>query len=248
MSMTLRRALMVVACAGTVVTSFTATSAGAARDHVAATPAATSGVKLPPGYTLLAELTHGVSGYAKPGGKKVTSVPSKWHDERLIMPVLQVKDGYYHVRLPGRPNGSTTWVKVSAVWTSVTPYQIDVDLKTTHLTLLYKGKVIMDAPVGVGTKTDPTPTGNFFVAFFAAPPKPNPGYGPFIMVTSAHSNSITDWADSGDAMVAIHGPLGDTTEIGTHGARISHGCIRMPVKYQVRLKVVPVGTPISIAY
>lgn len=237
----LRRAAAVLAVAAT---SFIALSASPASAN--SVPTATVGVSLPRGYTLLAELTHGVSGYRTPGGKKVVNVPERWHGERLVLPVLAVSKGYDDVRLPGRPNGSTTWVKASAVSAGVTPYAIVINLTTTHLQLFYKGKVVMNAPVGVGTRKDPTPTGDFFVAFYAAPPKPNPGYGPFIMVTSAHSNSITDWEDSGDAMVAIHGPLGETKVIGTKGAHISHGCIRVPVPYQVKLSVVPIGTPIFI--
>jgi lipoprotein-anchoring transpeptidase ErfK/SrfK len=239
-------AAALAAALGSTAVPLIASATSVVHPHNSGAPTGTIGVSLPPGYTLLAELTHGVSGYASPGGAKVKSVPATWHDERLVMPVRQVKDGYYDVRLPGRPNGSTTWVKESQVTTGATPYQILINLKKTHLQLFYKNKQIMYAPVGVGTPTDPTPTGRFFVAFYAAPPKPNPGYGPFIMVTSAHSNVITDWSDSGDAMVAIHGPLGDTAEIGTTGARISHGCIRVPVKYQVKLSVVPVGTPIVI--
>jgi len=38
-----------------------------------------------------------------------------------------------------------------------------------------------------------------------------------VIVTSAHSNTITDWDNSGDAMIAIHGPLGADAEIGTTG-------------------------------
>lgn len=243
MSRVARRAAVAIVGASLLVIPLSSGAATAAHGRA---HGGTSGINLPTGYTLLAELTHGVSGYVTPGGKKVMTVAEKWHNERLVMPVRAVSKGYYDVRLPGRPNGSTTWVKESAVITGVTSYEIVVNLKTTHLTLLDKGKIVMNAPVGVGTAKDPTPTGSFFVAFYAAPPKPNPGYGPFIMVTSAHSNSITDWADSGDAMVAIHGPLGDTAEIGTKGARISHGCIRVPVHDQIKLEVVPIGTPVVI--
>jgi lipoprotein-anchoring transpeptidase ErfK/SrfK len=66
------------------------------------------------------------------------------------------------------------------------------------------------------------------------------------MVTSAHSNTITDWEGTGDAMVAIHGPLGADRIIGTTGAQVSHGCIRMHRSDQVKLMVVQIGTPISI--
>ena len=50
-----------------------------------------------------------------------------------------------------------------------------------------------------------TPPGQYFAAFFEA--TPSAGYGPFIMVTSAHSTSIANWEGSGDAVIGIHGPL-----------------------------------------
>jgi lipoprotein-anchoring transpeptidase ErfK/SrfK len=65
-------------------------------------------------------------------------------------------------------------------------------------------------------------------------------------VTSAHSNTISDWEESGDALIAIHGPLGDDAEIGTSGARISHGCIRLHDSDLAQLRVVPDGSPIDI--
>jgi hypothetical protein len=64
-----------------------------------------------------------------------------------------------------------------------------------------------------------TPIGHFFVASFA--PAPSSAWGPFVIVTSAHSNAITDWEESGDAVVAIHGPLGEDAEIGTTGADLA---------------------------
>ena len=45
------------------------------------------------------------------------------------------------------------------------------------------------------------------------------------MVMSGHSDAISDYEQSGDAIVAIHGPLGLDAAIGTTGARISHGCV-----------------------
>jgi lipoprotein-anchoring transpeptidase ErfK/SrfK len=66
------------------------------------------------------------------------------------------------------------------------------------------------------------------------------------MVTSAHSSGITNWDKSGDAMVAIHGPLFSGRQIGTTGARVSHGCIRMQEKDLLRLRDLPMGSPIFI--
>lgn len=230
-----------VLLAGTVTTT---SSSGAVTPRHHSTPPGHNGV--PFGYTLLATPRHVIAGYRTPGGPEVRTVPDTWHGEPLTMPVRIVRDGYENVRLPGRPNGSTIWVKSADVISSATPYEIIVNLKTTHLKLVFKGKAVMNAPAGVGTRADPTPKGRFFVAFYAQPP--SPGYGPFVMVTSAHSNTITDWEDSGDAMVAIHGPLGAQRAIGSTGARVSHGCIRLLLPDQARLRNVPIGTPVIVVF
>jgi lipoprotein-anchoring transpeptidase ErfK/SrfK len=127
---------------------------------------------------------------------------------------------------------------------AITPYRIVIDLATTHLTLYRSGQPVLSAPVGIGTPAAPTPTGQYFVAFLAR--APTPGYGAFVMVTSAHSNTITDWESSGDAIVAIHGPLGSDREIATTGAPVSHGCVRLHEADLEQLRPVPVGSPVDI--
>jgi lipoprotein-anchoring transpeptidase ErfK/SrfK len=104
--------------------------------------------------------------------------------------------------------------------------------------------MVASFPVGIGIPAAPTPTGRYFVALFAQPP--SPGYGQFVMVTSAHSNTISDWEESGDAIVAIHGSLGSDAAIGTTGARVSHGCIRLHDVDLAQLRNVPAGTPVDI--
>jgi lipoprotein-anchoring transpeptidase ErfK/SrfK len=106
--------------------------------------------------------------------------------------------------------------------------------------------VVFSARAGVGSPGDPTPAGQYFVAFDEPPPQPGVGYGPFVMVTSAHSPAISDWEGSGDAVIGIHGPLGMDAAIGTTGARISHGCIRLHEQALDKLSAVPPGTPIDI--
>jgi lipoprotein-anchoring transpeptidase ErfK/SrfK len=66
------------------------------------------------------------------------------------------------------------------------------------------------------------------------------------MVTSAHSNVIADFENSGDAIIGIHGPLGADAEIGTTGAQISNGCIRLHDADLAQLQNVPPGSPIQI--
>jgi hypothetical protein len=196
------------------------------------------------GWTEIATVTRTTPLRATSGGPIVGAFDVTWHGQRIFTPVLARRQGWIEVRLPGRPNGSVGWIKATSASLEQTPYAIVVNLATRHLELYEAGRVVLDAPAGIGTSIDPTPTGHFFLGFFAR--SPGPAWGPFVMVTTAHSNRITDWEDSGDALVAIHGPLGDDREIGTTGATVSHGCIRLHVNDLERLRLVPDGSPITI--
>jgi len=192
---------------------------------------------------LIATLTSSRT-FTRPGGPAGAAVALKWHGQPVQVPVLATTDGDLKVRLPTRPNGSTTWISAIGVPLSYSAYRIVINLGTRHLALFQNGVEKLNAPAGVGTVADPTPTGHFFVAFFAK--APSAAWGPFVMVTSAHSVAISDWEESGDAVVAIHGPLGDDAEIGTTGAQISHGCVRLHSADLAQLRAVPDGTPVDI--
>jgi lipoprotein-anchoring transpeptidase ErfK/SrfK len=194
--------------------------------------------------SLVATLTETAPDFATPGGPQTGTVPATWYGAPSALPVLAQDNGYLEVRLAQRPNGSTAWIASSAATLSSTPYRIVVDLATEHVKLYKAGHLLMSAPAGIGTVQDPTPTGNFFVVLFAAPP--SVGWGPFIMVTSGHSNAISDYEESGDAIVAIHGPLGADAAIGATGARVSHGCVRLHDVDLDQLRAVPVGSPVQI--
>jgi lipoprotein-anchoring transpeptidase ErfK/SrfK len=211
--------------------------------HPAIRPASGPAV---PASTELATVLATAPGYDAPGGRTVGAVPANWYERRSVLPVIATRPGWVRVRLAQRPDGSTAWLSASDVRLSSTPYRIVVDLATTKLALYDDGRLVFSAPAGVGSPDDPTPTGEFFVAFDEPPPQPNPGYGPFIIVTSDHSRSISDWEDSGDAVIGIHGPLGEDSQIGTTGARISHGCIRLHDQTLEQLAKVPAGTPIDV--
>ena len=198
------------------------------------------------GMTQLATVRDPSPRYAAPGIRADGQVPDTWWGVQSVLPVVAVRQGWVKVRLAQRPNGSQAWVPASDVRLSRTPYRIVINLKTTRLALYDRGRQVFSAPAGVGTAGDPTPTGHYFVAFTEPPPEPNPGYGPFILVTSAHSPEISDWAGSGDAVIGIHGPLGEDSLIGATGARISHGCIRLHLSALAKLRNVPPGTPIDI--
>jgi lipoprotein-anchoring transpeptidase ErfK/SrfK len=216
-------------------------AAAAARVHAGTAPAR---VAAPAGWSLIATTKGAIPRFAAAGGREDGTVPGRWYGGLSSLPVIGQQPGWFRVRLVTRPNGSTAWVRAADVTITATPYRIVVDLASEHLRLYRLGKEIMNAAAGIGTRQDPTPTGQYFVAMFEE--SPSAGYGPFILVTSAHSDAISDWEGSGDAVIGIHGPLGDGSQIGTSGAALSHGCIRLQLPDLARLRPVPVGTPITI--
>jgi lipoprotein-anchoring transpeptidase ErfK/SrfK len=239
----LRRAARVGLIPMAVLVGITVLVSGASAQTAKKKPAA---ARLPAGATEIANVTRAVGKYASPRGRRLGKVEPSWNGAPSVLPVIATEPGWLKVRLPGRPNGSTAWIRSARVRLTMTPYRIVINLATEHLTLYEYGDVVFSAAAGVGTRSDPTPIGRFFVAFLEAPPEPNPGYGPFIIVTSAHSTSIGDWEGSGDALIGIHGPLGDARVIGSHGARVSHGCIRLQLRAQARLRDVPAGSPVDV--
>ena len=234
-------AFLILAAASTVVGLSLGGSHTAARTPA---PQTSTYVAPAPNTTFVASIVRTTAAYRAPGGTRIAPIASTWHGAHLDLPVIAQHAGYLEVRLPTRPNGSTAWVSRTAVRLFATTYKIVVDLSARHLLLYRDGRLILDAPAGIGTVADPTPTGDFFVAFFAK--APSAAWGPFVMVTSAHSNAISDWEESGDAIVAIHGPLGMDQAIGSLGARISHGCVRLHDVALQQLRAVPDGSPVEI--
>jgi lipoprotein-anchoring transpeptidase ErfK/SrfK len=237
--------------AGAPSTSVAATSPSQATTPASTTPASTTTAASQtvdaaiPAETLVATIRPaGAPGSRTPGGPSTQEVPGHWWQAASILPVIDQKPGWVEVRLAQRPNESVAWVPSGDVTLATDPYYIVVDLNTTHLQLYKASRQVGSYPAGIGVPVAPTPTGQFFVALFAE--SPSPAYGPFVMVTSAHSNTISDWEESGDAITAIHGPLGSDAAIGTTGARVSHGCIRLHDTDLVQLRDVPAGTPVLI--
>jgi lipoprotein-anchoring transpeptidase ErfK/SrfK len=211
----------------------------------AVTQLTAGGLTQPPaGLTAVAMLRGSAARYSRPGQRAAGIVPGSWYGRQSVLPVIATCPGWVEVRLAQRPDGSTTWLPDKDVRFGSTPYRIVINLADTHLSLYKRGRLVLITPAGVGTPEDPTPPGQYFVAFFEPPP--SPAYGAFVMVTSDHSETIKNWEGSGDAVIGIHGPLGEDALIGTAGARISHGCIRLHEQALLKLRGVPPGTPIDI--
>ncbi|HWB67046.1 MAG TPA: L,D-transpeptidase [Mycobacteriales bacterium] len=198
-----------------------------------------------PSFTVLARL-HG----ATPGYESATAplrsmiVPGAWYGRTSILPVIRQTADRVLVRLARRPNESTIWVNRKDVTLGSTSDAIVVDIPAHHLYLFENGRTQASFPVGVGAPATPTPRGTYFVAFHAPPT--NYSYGPVMLETSAHSNVYQTFEGGNDAIIAIHGPVGSDAEIGSHGAAISNGCIRMHSSQLARIANVPDGTPILL--
>jgi hypothetical protein len=149
---------------------------------------------------------------------------------------------WYEVRVPGRPNGRTGWVReenLGPLQTVTT--QLIVDRHTLRATLYRKGHKVFRAPIGVGKSSTPTPGGRFWIREKLVLGGGHGAYGPLAFGTSAYSNKLTDWPRGG--VVGIHG----TNEPRLVPGRPSHGCIRMHNADIKRLgRLMPVGTPLLI--
>jgi lipoprotein-anchoring transpeptidase ErfK/SrfK len=211
-------------------------------------PAGVGGVVTTPDKSfLIASPTTDIDGYTTPDSDEpAIIVPANWHDRPSHLAVIDQQPGWLHVRLPQRPNETTAWVRRTDVDITSTPYRIEIDVDTMRLKLYDAGEVVLDAPAGIGTDEAPTTTGNFFVTFLQEPPDTTSGWGPFVIVTSSHSETISDFQSSGDAIAAIHGPLGAANQIGDTGAKVSNGCIRLHLDDLDTLRNVPPGSPVDV--
>lgn len=147
---------------------------------------------------------------------------------------------WYRVDLPGRPNGRSGWARALDLEPlySVADTKLVVDRGRRRLRLLREGRVVLRAPVGVGSPDAPTPVGRFYVTARFRPT--NSFLGRFAFETSGYA-SISDWPRGG--VVGLHG----TSAPETVGTRASHGCLRIRNKVALRLKrFVALGTRIVI--
>jgi hypothetical protein len=148
---------------------------------------------------------------------------------------------WLRVTLPVLPSGTTGWVPRRALGAyEVSHHRLVVDLARERLTLLRRGRVVLRAPVGIGTSRWPTPRGTFLVRNRLERYR-SPRYGPVAFGTSARSATLTDWPAGG--FVGIHG----TDQPELIPGRVSHGCVRLRNPDILRLaRLMPVGTPVEI--
>jgi len=181
---------------------------------------------------------------AKKVAKLTLKTPEKTDDLVFVLDRTEV-DGeeWLRVRLPVRPNNTTGWVPADAL-SSLQPLDtwLKISTKTFKITLIKNGKKVFSAPIGVGQSQWPTPKGQFYIrAKLKGYGGAGSVYGPLAYITSATSDTLTDWPGGG--LVGVHG----TNSPGIIPGRISHGCVRLKNADILKLeKLMPVGTPITI--
>lgn len=183
--------------------------------------------------------------FAEPGASEPTlSMP--WTTILNSVTVLAVigepEDGWAEVMLPMRPNGSTGWLRVEDIELYLVQSEIVVDLSERKLRYYSKGEEVLVSDVAVGSVSNPTPTGTFFVTDVVKVAKPSGPWGPHALGLSARSDTITEY-NGGDGIIGIHG----TNRPGSIGQAVSLGCVRLPNETITRLHdLVPLGTPVQI--
>jgi lipoprotein-anchoring transpeptidase ErfK/SrfK len=148
---------------------------------------------------------------------------------------------WVRIRLPGQPNGRTGWVRRTTLGEAhITRTALLVDKHALKATLYKDGNPTWSAPIGIGTRTTPTPAGRFYVRELI---KMNPGngaYGPYIYGTSGYAK-LSEFPGGG--IIGIHG----TSAPGLIPGRPSHGCVRLRNADLLKLqKLLPVGAPVRI--
>lgn len=145
------------------------------------------------------------------------------------------------IRIPGRPNGRTGWVREERLANlRLVETHLTIDRARLVATLRKRGKVIWRSPIGVGAPGTITPRGRFWVRERIRNLDGSPIYGPWAFGTAAYSR-LSDWPGGG--VVGIHG----TDQPELIPGRPSHGCVRVPNPNILRLaKLMPIGTPIRI--
>lgn len=164
-------------------------------------------------------------------------------DSTTVITVLEgPEDGWARVMLPGRPNGSEGWVATDQMTAFVVEGRVVVDLSDRRLVYYQAGEAVVTTEVAIGTSSNPTPTGRFFVTDNVTLADPNSAWGPHALGLSARSETITEYL-GGDGIIGIHG----TNRPGSIGQAASLGCVRVPNEVITRLhRLVQVGTPVEI--
>jgi hypothetical protein len=179
---------------------------------------------------------------ATSGSQPLISVERPLTGVNTVLPVLARTKSWLKVRLPGRPNSHTGWIRRKAIKFSWTPWHLVVSTGQRRVFAYQKGRLVKSFPAVVGKPSTPTPTGEFFVEEAIRLTPGGPG-SPYAMALSARSNVYQEF-EGGPGQIALHGITGIG---GVPGTAVSHGCIRLD-SYAITWLIshFGAGTPVTI--
>ena len=160
--------------------------------------------------------------------------------ERTVLPVIGARAGWLHVRLPGRPNGHTGWIRRHATVLGTTGWHIVVETSSRRVIVYRRAHPIRVFKAIVGKRSTPTPHGQFFVEESIRLRATDVG-APFAFALSSRSNVLQEF-DGGPGQIALHGldNIG-----GVLGSAVSHGCVRL-ADSAMRWLVVRIGPGVPV--
>ncbi len=151
-------------------------------------------------------------------------------------------DGWMRVALPIRPNGSQGWIRESDVTLFVVDRRVEVSLGDRTLRVMGPDGPILETTVAIGSPSNPTPLGEFFVTDSVILSEPGGPWGPWAFGLSAYSDTITEF-NGGNGIIGIHG----TNQPGSIGHAQSLGCVRVPNDVALQLgELISAGVPVRI--
>ena len=165
--------------------------------------------------------------------------------EPTVLPVIARRAGadgleWLRVRLPGRPNGLTGWIRERASVSAVTSWRIVVTTSGRRAVVYRNGRVVRVFKAIVGKPSTPTPRGEFFVEEVVRLPASAAG-APFALALSSRSTVFQEFA-GGPGQTALHGlaNLG-----GVLGTAVSSGCVRLGTD-AIRWLAVRIGSGVPV--
>lgn len=214
-------------------------------------PPAAAGNPTAPRTQELAVLVQGQTAMSKPDnaatGRAWVERRRPITEGRTVLPVIGRRTGangvrWLQVRLPGRPNNSTGWIRKARTTRSSTPWHLVVDLSQRRVTVHRAGRALRSFSAVVGAAATRTPRGRFFVEESVRLTRGDVG-GPFALALSARSYVFQRFA-GGPGQIAIHGVWNVG---GTMGTAASAGCVRLdtaPITWLAE-RIGP-GVPVTI--
>ncbi len=146
---------------------------------------------------------------------------------RTVLPVIghrTAPDGtkWLRVRLPGRPNNSTGWIRKARTSRADTPWHLVVDLSERTVRVYRNGRAVRSLTAVIGAPRTPTPLGEHFVEETILL-RPGDVGAPYALALSARSSVLQRFA-GGPGQIALHGVRNVGGVLGTAA---SHGCVRL---------------------